>query len=315
MVAKRLSSERDFIFRLSLVSWVLDHPGVKVSEVAQFFNVPESTVTDIFANLTTVPIPESGNVFSPSNYIDINWDALDLDGELEINDHPGLDRVPRLNQKEFAALIYGLQFLKHIASQEEIPVIDNLLAKLKTGSANEHSTVLIQDAPVSANIDSIRLALGEKKILEITYVSYEGIVSTRAIEPTEIFSAEGRWYLQSWCRLRNAPRSFNIDQIQSVKIIDEHFERRDFFNSWEASFSNSEAIYVQLEIDPVILPFINDWNFRRVDPKVIEIPVYHFHSLKRLVAKYADKIKVISPAEAVKEVTKWSLDALNNYAK
>ncbi|MBX3311391.1 MAG: WYL domain-containing protein [Microbacteriaceae bacterium] len=294
---------------------MLDHPGVKSSEVAQFFNVPESTVTEIFTNLTTVPIPESTEITSPNNYIDINWDALDFEGELEINSHPGLSRVPRLNHKEFAAIISGLQFLKYIASREEIPVIDVLLKKLKTGSANEHSSVLIQDAPISANIDSIRLALSEKKTLDITYVGYEGTVTSRTIEPIELFSADGRWYLQSWCRLRNAPRSFSIDQIQSVEINNEKFERRDFFNTWETSFTNTQAIYVQLEVDPVIIPFISDWNFKRVDAKVIEIPVYHFHSLKRLVTKFAGKLKVVSPPEAVKEVTKWSNDALNRYTK
>lgn len=315
MADKKLSSERELIFRLSLISWVLDHPGAKISEAAKFFNVSEATVAELFANQTTVPIPDADALLTPNNYIDINWDALDLDGELEINSHPGMNRVPKLNQKEFAALISGLQFLKFIASTDEIPVINSLLSKLKTGSTNEQSSVYLQEPPTSSNIDAIREALSTSKVMEITYATYDGSITNRTIEPTEIYSLEGRWYLQSWCRLRNAPRSFRIDQIQDAKVINEVFKKRNFFNNWERSFASEQAVFVQLEVDPIVLSFISDWNFRQVDPKIIEIPVYHFHSIKRLIAKFPGKIRIIAPYEAVVESTKWSNDALKNYSK
>ena len=41
------------------------------------------------------------------------------------------------------------------------------------------------------------------------------------VEPAGVVGTRNGWYLAAWCRDRKAPRSFRLDRIASVRLLDE----------------------------------------------------------------------------------------------
>lgn len=58
----------------------------------------------------------------------------------------------------------------------------------------------------------------------IRYGRPNGEESARTVDPYGIGALFGRWYLHGWCHLRNEPRTFRIDRIRRIDVLDECFE-------------------------------------------------------------------------------------------
>jgi predicted DNA-binding transcriptional regulator YafY len=82
------------------------------------------------------------------------------------------------------------------------------------------------EAPIyETKIQQIILCLSAKKLMEINYTSFEKEERTmRKVEPIGIYNAFERWYLIAWCRLRKDYRTFRLDRISQIKIMEERIE-------------------------------------------------------------------------------------------
>ena len=66
----------------------------------------------------------------------------------------------------------------------------------------------------------IRKAVEEKTKLEIAYESIEGEETIRVIWPLAIFFWRTAWTVVSWCELREDFRSFRIDRIARLTVME-----------------------------------------------------------------------------------------------
>jgi len=71
-------------------------------------------------------------------------------------------------------------------------------------------------------------AIKEKRCLEITYISRDGNRSLRIIEPHCKLYRNGSWYVYAFCRHRKEFRIFRLSRMLSVKLLDEHFDEKDY---------------------------------------------------------------------------------------
>lgn len=76
-------------------------------------------------------------------------------------------------------------------------------------------------------------AVQERRRVAITYTSYHNEVTQRQIEPYGIAGWHGHWYIVGYCCLRQAPRMFRMDRVQSVQFLSETFERAEHFDCRE----------------------------------------------------------------------------------
>ena len=75
-------------------------------------------------------------------------------------------------------------------------------------------------------------ALADRRVLDIQYVDRFGGATSRCIEPTELITVGGHWYLVAWCRLRDGHRAFRLDRIQMATVrIENAAERTD--SDWD----------------------------------------------------------------------------------
>jgi proteasome accessory factor C len=53
-----------------------------------------------------------------------------------------------------------------------------------------------------------------------TYQAPDAAPTTRTVDPVKVHIANGQWYLQGWCHLRQAMRTFHLDRVSDVRLTD-----------------------------------------------------------------------------------------------
>ncbi|MEM9711111.1 MAG: WYL domain-containing protein [Actinomycetota bacterium] len=71
-------------------------------------------------------------------------------------------------------------------------------------------------------------AIADRRVVEIDYVDRNGVdTDRRTIEPADFVRMNGGWYVNAWCRHRDAPRTFLTDRIRRVELLVETSPDRD----------------------------------------------------------------------------------------
>jgi predicted DNA-binding transcriptional regulator YafY len=72
-------------------------------------------------------------------------------------------------------------------------------------------------------------AVAEDGRLRFEYVNQDGQPSTRLVEPYSLERELPNWYVHTWDRTSDGPRSFRLDRMRSAKVTRERFEPREGF--------------------------------------------------------------------------------------
>lgn len=81
-----------------------------------------------------------------------------------------------------------------------------------------------ENQTTSGYLMSIQSAITNFKLIEIEYYSLQRELTKRTVEPFALYSTQENWLLIAFCRLRAEFRSFRIDQIKNLTLIEEFFE-------------------------------------------------------------------------------------------
>ena len=142
----------------------------------------------------------------------------------------------------------------------------------------------------------INKAIIDQLMVEITYDSYSShAISTRKVNPYHMLFREGCWYLIGYCHLRREVRTFRIDRIQGLEIIDEKFlipvdfTIGDYFkNSWQ--MGKGEPITVKVCFYPPISRLIREKNW---------------HHTQTIEEMEGDRLIFSASVEGTWEIKKW----------
>ena len=85
----------------------------------------------------------------------------------------------------------------------------------------------------------------------MTYLSMgANRISTREVEPSMVHTSLGWWYLSAYCRLAGGRRTFRVDRIRSLTVLDETFTPHPGPDPPTAEFTPSaDSIYAVLALD------------------------------------------------------------------
>jgi proteasome accessory factor C len=81
----------------------------------------------------------------------------------------------------------------------------------------------------------------------------------RTVDPVRLFEADGRNYLEAWCRQAEGMRLFRLDRIDSFAVLDERFtldERhalRQYSEDWKA-----DAPEVRVRFQPAVERWVRE---------------------------------------------------------
>src|SRR6185436_9328437 len=127
----------------------------------------------------------------PGDLIDLSFEG----DTVSVGHDAGLARPLRLTTDEALALVVALRTLADEPRLTDRGAVERALAKVEAaagGAVEAASAVAVADETTERDVDPVRLRW-----------------------------ADGRWYLEAWCRSVGAMRFFRIDRVDAVEILDE----------------------------------------------------------------------------------------------
>ena len=233
----RASASDQLTRLLALPAWVAEHPGVTVAEAAEHFGVTPAVIERDVNTLWVSGLPSGmhGDL--------VDFDAANFDaGRLRLSEPLGLDRPVRLTRQEAISLLMALKVLADLLADDDAsaPVIAStqqaVTALLTTGAPTDDgdaqddpgSVPSVDPVPENAGRSShtsrvlaaVRSALRDRRRLHLIYVSATDTPSERDVDPITLESDGSHMTLVGWCLSAKAERSFRLDRITSVEVLD-----------------------------------------------------------------------------------------------
>lgn len=210
--------------------------------------------------------------------------------------------------------------------------IDDLL----TGNNQKHSLgekvklIEIADRDISAQVfQTATQGLLENKCLQIDFWQRSTNKTThRKISPQKLVRYRDNWLLDAYCHLRKGLRSFPLETITVIQLLDEQaisFSEKEL----QQHFQSSYGIFAG-EADKLAIikfsSFISRWvQYENWHPKQVghwdsqqnyqlHIPYHHDQELIQDILKYAEHAEVISPIELREKIQQKLKNAQQVYA-
>lgn len=139
-----------------------------------------------------------------------------------------------LTGAEAGVLVLGVEFVRERVDPELSRAADEALRKLEAILPVEQRNRVDHWRrellfPRSRHTDQallgpIRTALEQRRVLRLLYHAYRRPEpESRDVEPISLYFLAEAWHLAAYCRIRQAPRSFRLDRIDHLQILDERF--------------------------------------------------------------------------------------------
>lgn len=199
---------------LALVPWLRAHDGVTIHEAAQHFGVSDEQMTTDLWQLIVCGIPGYG----PDQLVDIQfWD----DDRIHVLDPIALERPLRLTGEESAALLVALRVLAQVPGSHDRAALQSAMAKLESGISSVVPSLMVDvdTATDATTADILTEAMAASQAVDITYAPGDrDLLSERRIEPRHSFIVHGRVYIEAYCHLARAVRTFRLDRMLSANL-------------------------------------------------------------------------------------------------
>lgn len=303
---------------LTLVPYLLERGQVSLEEAAGEFGVTIGEMRGMVEKLTVIGLPgDAGYWQQPHEMFDINWDLLDEEGVIEITNDVGLRRVPRFTAREAAALLAGLQVVASVPAVSDSGLVAGLLAKLSRASANAPAEMVIVPGAVDAVRDAVASALSRRVAVSFRYQAPDAAATTRTVDPVQVLITGGQWYLQGWCHLREAMRTFHLDRVSEPVLTDIPIAHADDLPpDGFGMIGDDDEVTVRLP--ERMVPLLGDYV--RADHTelhggfvTVRIPIADPRGIKRVAGRFGGHLEVREPEVARTATREWAADGLALY--
>ena len=201
---------------LALIPYVLDRQVVEVSEVIERFGYTRDQLTRDLDTIFVCGLPGYGPGDLMEAYID--------EDEVIIDAADYFSKPPRLTPIEALGLLAAGMTV--VGSGEGSPALESAVQKMSAVIMPEAATTFAIDVlDQSQNVGVLREAAAGGKVVRIVYRSVgREEITEREIEPWIVFVMLGRWYVHGYCRLVEDHRTFRVDRIRDLVVVEETFD-------------------------------------------------------------------------------------------
>jgi len=197
---------------LSLVPYLLAHPGVRVAQAAADFGVTERQLRRDLELLWMCGLPGYG----PGDLVDLSFAGETV----TVTEDAGMRRPLRLTTAEATALLVALRALAEVPGMVDTDVVRRATAKIESavGAAGAPAGVAVGlTAREEETTAAVRAALDRGRALRIRYyTASRDVVGERVVDPMRLLLMEDREYLEAWCRSAEGVRLFRLDRVDDV---------------------------------------------------------------------------------------------------
>lgn len=304
-----------FNLLLALVGYLINHRDVPIEDLAKHFGV---SVEEVRKALGTITVSGVGP-YLHNDLFDFEPYKLEDEGIVDLITNPAIESVPRISQRQAAAMAAGLQYLlgiKYFDQQDEVNELIEILAAGTVGAGIP--AIEVNPGTVDADFLILRSAITNRKCVSFEYQNQLQEISQRSVEPILLMAIEESWLLRAWIPEEKMVKAFRLDRMRSTKLLDREISKE----ALEAELT--EEIYVAkptdteviVEVQPQGMGFINYFNAtileegKNGEPTRASILFGHLPVLGKYVARYGGAVKVVEPKAARDAVRDYALRAL-----
>lgn len=303
---------------LVIVPYLVRHPGSVLADVASLFDVKADQLRRDLDLLFMSGLPPYG----PGDLIDVD---VDEDDGIWITMADHFSRPLRLSRQE--ALAITLRCTELLATPElpQAPALESAVHKLREAlgpdtAGDERSIGAAASGRPAAHLETLRRAAAERERVAIEYFAgSSGTWSTRDVEPEEVFSAMGNWYVAAWDVAADDERLFRADRIKAVRVTGIGFEARGLEGAGRALYTpTGEEVPVRLSLGPaarwIAEYYVTEDPVERDDGTLeVTLPAARLAWVTRLLLRAGPEARAISPDEVHAAVADLARATLRRY--
>jgi proteasome accessory factor C len=303
-----------------VVPYVVQHPGVGLGDLARTFGTGEDELFEDLNLLFVSGLPPYG----PGDLIDVQIE----DGRVWIDMADYFARPLRMSRSEALALYLQGKALLGTPGLPEAPALSTALGKLEERLGPDTLGQLAgrveaaEDGHRAETLEILRGAASRRERLEVEYYSASSEeTSTRVIEPEEVFSALGNWYVVAWDPAADAERMFRADRMRTVRTTGDRFQPRGLTGAGRPLYSRSEQdIKVGLLLEPPARWVAEYYEIEKATERKggrleVVIPTKRLPWLARLVLSLGRDATVLGPPELDEAMHDVARKALSRYRR
>ncbi|MET1012870.1 MAG: WYL domain-containing protein [Actinomycetota bacterium] len=304
---------------LAIVPYLVQHPGSALDDVAAAFGVAPGQLRRDLDLLFMSGLPPYG----PGDLIDVD---VDEDGHIWISMADHFSRPLQLTRIEALAVYLRGTELLALPGMPDAPALAKALEKLQRSlgaDALREAEGRIEIARLGRapeHLDLLRAAARAHERLSIDYFAAStGEWSHREIDPEEVFSGMGHWYVAAWDVDADAERLFRADRVRSAASTGETFPPRGLRGAGRDLYSPTGAdVSVRLRLRPAarwIAEYYATTELEERDDGGVEatLPARQLGWVARLLVRVGDDAEVVEPAELRDEVRRLARETLAGY--
>jgi predicted DNA-binding transcriptional regulator YafY len=166
---------------------------------------------------------------------DLQLSGVPIEGEAGVGYtlRRGSDVPPLMfTRAELEALVVGARFTEAFAGERLAAAARAALVKVEAvlpedlRRRTERSRILVpakKRAAVRADLDALHEAIEARRLVHFAYAKEDGSASERDVEPVLLAFWGHGWTLSAWCRMRRDFRSFRLDRMTGMRVLEETY--------------------------------------------------------------------------------------------
>ncbi len=209
---------------MSIIMVLLNHELVSAAKLAEMFEVSTRTIFRDVETLSMAGIPIV-------TFTGVN-------GGIGVMPEFKVDKK-LFTPSDISKLLMGLRSITPTLTPREL---QDTLEKVKSLIPKEHHRELeIKSSQIKIdltawtgnksfepNLEKIKKALQESRLLAFRYYAGNRMTSDRKAEPYQMILKAGQWYLLGYCMLRNGFRLFKLSRISNLEVLNSCFVPREY---------------------------------------------------------------------------------------
>ena len=196
---------------LAVVGWLAQVGEAPIMEVSRRFGMSENELVaelELAACCGTPP-------YTPDTLMEIVVSEQTVQAFLP----PEFARPRPLTPAEGFAVATSARLLLAVPGSDD-DALRRALAKLDAALGSREVVDLDVDTP--GNLPLVRSAADAGRVIEIDYLSASrDELTTRTVEPLQVITIDGHWYLDAYCHRAGDMRRFRVDRIGAVRPVDQ----------------------------------------------------------------------------------------------
>lgn len=166
---------------------------------------------------------------------DLSLSGIPIEGEAGVGYRvrAGFDLQPLMfSSDEIEAMVAGMRMVQAWGGPQLAASGAAALAKITLALPREKrdfveaTPLFAPDFHIDPNhgerLESIRQAIGKQNKLQLDYVDAKQQATCRIIWPLALYFWGGGWSIAAWCETRSDFRSFRLDRVQAMSLVDSY---------------------------------------------------------------------------------------------